>query len=91
MKRRPIAEAFVEGGDIVIRLPIANIQNALKHGPGEVMPSAKITDVDLFAKDVVMALNAEKEDGSTTIHDLFDQAFLDAIDDGSQGVAEPDL
>jgi hypothetical protein len=47
-----------------------------------------VTDVAVFAKEVVRELQKEEEDGTTPIHSLLDKAILDAISNGAQGVEE---
>ncbi len=48
----------------------------------------KVTDPAEFAKEVCRALNAEKEDGTTRVHMMFDSALNHAIDQGAEGVEE---
>jgi hypothetical protein len=48
----------------------------------------KVTDRNEYARDVVRALNDEREDGSTILTDLLDKAFMSAWEDGSTGCAE---
>jgi hypothetical protein len=45
-----------------------------------------VTDRDVFAGEVCRMLNAEYEDGSTMVSRLLDQAILNAIEDGAEGV-----
>jgi len=45
-----------------------------------------IIDAVQFARDIARELEAEKEDGSSPLSMLFDQAAQSAIDDGSLGV-----
>jgi hypothetical protein len=81
------AEAVIEGNEIVIRLAIENIPIAVEGGidMGTITGGVKVVDAPLFAKDVVRALNDFDESGTTIIHQLFDQAFENALDDGAQG------
>lgn len=46
----------------------------------------KVTERDVFAKEIVSALLSEEEDGSTPLTNLIDKATMDAIEDGCQGV-----
>ena len=48
----------------------------------------KVTDPEVFAKEVVHALNNEREDGTTRVHQMFDRAFLEAIEQGAEGIEE---
>jgi hypothetical protein len=78
------AEAVIEKGAIVIRLPIKNLPLAVKYGPEP--EGTRVTDARSFAKDVVTCLNADDEVGTTAIHRMFDDAFAQAIEDGSMAV-----
>lgn len=49
----------------------------------------KVTDKAKFAIDVARELNREKENGETPVSVLLDQAFEDAVGDGSEGVKYP--
>lgn len=81
------AEAYIENGEIVIRVPISVLPDALKQNPRDDAYSATlIQDLAGFAKDIVHALNDEEEDGTTRIHSLFDAAMAEAIDQGSMHV-----
>lgn len=42
----------------------------------------------MFAKEVVRELNSEDEEGTTAIHKMFDAAFIEAIEQGAEGVEE---
>lgn len=43
-----------------------------------------ITDPQEFARDVLRALENEREDGSSLLTDMLDKACSDAVDDGSE-------
>lgn len=45
-----------------------------------------IVDPDVFAKEVVRAMTAEEEDGSSMLSDFFDTAMEDAVNDGADGI-----
>jgi len=85
------AEASIEQGSIVIRLPVVNIPKAYRAGVDlGCIPTDgwKVTNAVAFARDVVRALNDEDEQGTTPIHRLFDAAFSSAVEQGSEGAAE---
>jgi len=84
------AVAVVEDGNIVIRLPIKNLPVAVKGAIalGALDASMKVTDADKFAADVVYALNAEDEEGTTRVHKMFDSAFEHISEYGSDGIAD---
>ena len=73
---------------IVIRLPLAGIPAAAEGSwAAQGMDlRLKITDVALFAAAVVQELEREEEDGTTPVHRLFDKAFEEAAEQGSEGV-----
>lgn len=48
----------------------------------------RIADVDVFARDVKVALEQEDEEGTNAIHELFDAAAVRAVEEGSTGVAD---
>lgn len=84
------ATAVIKDGWIVIGVPIKNLGAALEGAwaSGHQDGRYRITDIDVFAKEVVHELNNEAEDGTTAIHMLFDKAMYEAIDQGSQGVED---
>lgn len=84
------AEAVIEDGVIVIRLPIDNLADALKGAclMMTISPAYKVTDAAVFAKEVVRELNSEDEEGTTAVHKMFDAAFNEAIEQGAEGVEE---
>jgi hypothetical protein len=83
-------DARIENGWIVIRVAIATLPGAWKSAVelGFVEPGWKIIDANVFAHDVVLALNEGDDDGTTPVHRLFDAACEEAIAQGSQGVTE---
>jgi hypothetical protein len=52
---------------------------------GTDVPNIRITDMGVFAKDVVRAINDEAEDGSTLLTSMLDEAIKQAVEDGSEG------
>lgn len=75
----PSAEAYIDGDDIVIRVPIRNLPAAVEQGP--LWPHAKVTDAKAFAKYVVNELNNECQiDGPTRVHRLLEDAIEAAIE-----------
>lgn len=88
-KKDPGGKALIEDGYIVIRiqidaLPII-VEGAVSLGNLDPM---KITDAAAFAKDLVETLNNEDEQGTTLIHEMFDEAIGEAADQGAQGWEE---
>ena len=89
------AQAYIEGGLLKISVRVEHIPDIIVEGleGGHLSlfaeTGARVTDVDRFAKDVCNALNHEREDGTTPVHELFDSAFEKAVEDGSIGVEFP--
>ena len=48
----------------------------------------EIIDNDVFAAEILKELRNEEEDGTNKIHKAFDQAALEAIENGANGVKE---
>jgi hypothetical protein len=46
-----------------------------------------ISDKTVWAQEVVRQLNSEREDGSTPVHRMFDAAFLEALEQGAEGIS----
>jgi hypothetical protein len=47
----------------------------------------RIVDKELFVRDIAAALTREEENGSTAVHRLFDQAAIDACENGTEAVS----
>lgn len=89
--------AAVECDQLVIRIGLNTLAHAAEHCPlfyheekhmGAIGPYCKVTDKTELAADVIRALFREKEDGSSRISDLLDEAFEWAADDGSIAFTE---
>ena len=48
----------------------------------------KVINISVFAKELVSQLHQEEEDGSTMFSRMFDEAILQAISNGAEGVEE---
>lgn len=93
MSTKRWAEAYIEGGEIIIRVPVSVLPDALSQSPrDDSYYGVTIVDVAGFARDVARELNSEAEDGTTAIHSMFDRAMACAIDNGSEHVelSEPE-
>jgi hypothetical protein len=78
--------ANIEGGEIVIRVPISTMQYAACGGLEQCR--VEVTDDLQAAKSVVRYLNDEDEEGSTLIHFALDKALTLAIENGEEGFSE---
>ncbi len=85
------AEIFRGEPVIVIRVPFSVLPDALEQNPRDgSYVGGKVTSVQGFANEVVRELNAEAEDGTTPIHELFDRAMAAAIENGSEWYEFPE-
>jgi hypothetical protein len=87
------ARAVIEGDCIVIRVPISVLPIAFDASPvaprdEEADPLYRVTDAATFAKGVARHLNDEEEDGTTPIHRILDDAMLEALEQGEEGIEE---
>ena len=48
--------------------------------------SVEVVDAQMFGLEVLHKINEESEDGSTLLTRMLDQAILNAISDGAEGV-----
>lgn len=87
-------EVKIEDGAIVVRLPIDMLDLVVSACPALYYPEhdrgPNVTRPEEFAEGVVEALKDEAEDGTTLVHRMFDQAFINAIENGTGGVQLPD-
>ena len=86
-------ECAARNGALVIKIGGAVLAFATEQNPrlwdGEKDgPGFKITDAKVFAQDVMYAMNRESEDGSTLLTRMLDQATLNALESGSEGIEE---
>lgn len=84
------AEAVVRDGQIVISVAVDALPLILSGSiaTNAVAGTFRVTDAETFAKEVCSSLNAEKEDGTTRVHMMFDSAFNHAIEQGAEGVED---
>ena len=87
----------IERGAVVIRIGVQTLANAVSYSDWANLYSEEaddyirtfaIEDEHQFAKDVMHAMLAEREDGSTPLSDLIDKSAEDAVNDGSLGLHE---
>lgn len=88
-KANDCAYAAIEKGCIVIRLNTKSLPMAVS-GACDLMTIEgdwQVTNVAKFAREVVRELNEEDEDGTTLIHEMFDAAFNQVIEQGGEGIS----
>ena len=83
-------EAIIEGGNIVIRVPLEALQTVLdgSNPMHQIAERYRIADRDVFAKEVCRAINREDERGDTPFHKMFDEAMEYAISQGCEGLED---
>ena len=98
MNRHDPLKCFIEDGVLVMQVGVETIAHAIKLDPhltehdedsGEWI-EPEITDVDKFAIEVLQAIKAESDDGTTLIHMALDTAAMNAIENGADGIKMPD-
>ena len=75
---------FVSGD--VLKFAAETHQGLWDGESGPDVPVVKITDQREFAFAVAEAINAEDEDGSTLLTRMLDEAIMQAVEDGCDGV-----
>lgn len=98
MNRNDQMKCFINDGVLTILIGVDVIAKAIELDPelseydeqsGEWI-APEITDVDTFVNEVMHALKADDEDGTTLIHSALDTAAINAIEMGAEGVKLPD-
>jgi len=96
MKETPLA-CWIENDCLVIKIGInalafvaANCEYFWDGESGIDVPTVKVIDKSLFAKEVRRYLAAEEEDGSTLLTKTIEQAIINAVEDGCEGVDHDD-
>lgn len=87
------SEAKIVDDKLVISLRISTLAHAARHSEhfyncAESGTPLKITDEAVFAQSVATALNREKEDGSTPITRMLDEATEWVSEQGEEGIEE---
>lgn len=82
--------AIIEDGSLVIRITLEAMPMIVEGSwaAGGMDTRYKVTDAAAFAADLVRELNYESEDGTTSIHRMFDKAIENAIGQGAEGIEE---
>lgn len=81
----------IESGRLVISIGIETLRHAIALSPYMLnfvdFSEPRIIDDDVFARDVLLELDREDEDGTTLVHLALDKAAERAIENGSEGVS----
>lgn len=97
MDRNTPLECSIADGVLTMKIGVDVIAHAVKLNPDLTVYDEKsgrylepaITDPDKFAQEVLGALRAESEDGTTLIHEALDKAAVNAIECGAEGIYLP--
>ena len=91
-ERRP--QSVIRQGDwIVLAIHVDTIKHVTEGHPqlewlndeSEPIPPV-VTDMNMFVSELVGALNAESEDGSTLVTGMIDDAIVAAVENGARGI-----
>lgn len=97
-KRRDYGlDVKIEREKIVISIGVGVLGHVIKFGPTfqrfnektEEFEAPVVTNADAFAKEVLLQLLAEEEDGTTLVHKMFDKACEEALEQGGEGIDYP--
>ena len=95
MSRATPLEVKIEDETLVIRIGFDALKIACEYNPlfssypeNYEPPYKEVVDVNELAHDVKRALLDEEEDGTTPLHTLFDNAFVEAYEQGSAAFKE---
>lgn len=82
--------AIIKDGKIVIEFPLGHLPQILEGAwaSGALSSRWRITDEPAFAKDLVVEMNREGEDGTTLIHKMCDAAINELLESGGEGIEE---
>lgn len=84
----------IEGDEVVIRIGIDTLKYATENGSGCDFETEDgenryvVTNSEEWARSVVLALEQEEEDGTTPVHAMFEAAFVEALEQGFDGIEE---
>ena len=86
-------ECVILDGALTIKIGEKVLAFATEHNPHlwnveTDKPGYKVVDASIFAREVAHYMNKESEDGSTLLTRMLDQAVLNAIEYGGEGVEE---
>lgn len=84
-----VLKVEIEKGLLTISIGIDTLCDALNYSLEEYFDGeVRITDNNVFAKEVLNRFYIEEEDGSTMVHRLFEKAAYDAVEFGANGIEE---
>lgn len=87
--RKALLSMEIAAGKLVISIGVEALAIAIEGGPMFEEGTA-VTDPDVFAREVLTALQDEDEEGTNLIHRAFDGAAEVAAENGAEGITFPD-
>lgn len=97
-RRQRRLEVKIDRDVLSITMGVQSLAFAVEHNPdleiydgesGE-FKTPKVVDADAFAKEVLIILHREEEDGTTMVHEMLDKAVEMAIENGAEGIRLPE-
>lgn len=80
--------AKIEGDEIIIRIKVSDLTDLAYEGFGQAgyfyYEGDGELDVNQLGAEIVGALNAESENGTTLVHKALDEAVIDLSENGSE-------
>ncbi len=76
----------VENGVLSISIGVDILCHASEVGRRYGLEGIKITDKKVFVEGVARQLITEEEDGTTPVHQMFDNAVSQMLEDGEEGI-----
>lgn len=97
LKENLMGLAEIKNGRIVIEIPIDTLEYAARLHPdlyhhlfddrgNEDETRIHVVDSQKFAEEIVQQLNREFCNGDTVVHKLLDDALLEAVENGAEGI-----
>ena len=87
--RKALLAMEITGGKLEISIGVEALAVAVEGGP-MFEDGTKVTDPDLFAKELLQALQDEDEQGTNPIHRAIDAAAEAAVEWGAEGIRLPE-
>lgn len=81
-------EIDVVNDKLTISIGVPLLLHAIIHSPNYGLSNIKITDQSEFLREFISELLNEDESGANIIHEMFDKAANNAIENGCNGVEE---
>jgi len=73
-------------GEIIIRVPLDALPVAAAVAWGSrSLRELKVTDIPTFAREMMLELRREKENGDTLVTDMLDAAVIRVVENGGEG------